>query len=436
MNFRHYKENLEKMVECVRRREVEVDVKKVVDLFTQYHAKQSEISQLRSEKNENARLLQNLSQFTEAEKGALIERGKDLREKIKAAEEEISWTENEMYGEGDKIPNDIHPAVPDTEPALLQLVGTPPNFDFTPKDHLEIGAELDLFDFETAGDVVGGKFYYSKNEVALLELALVNWATHYMTQKGFTPLLTPDLVHTRFAEACGFRPRSPSGQMYRIMDHDACLIGTSEIPLAALYNGKLFRPGASAKENFPIKLVAFSHCFRVEAGHRGRLSRGMYRVHQFSKVEMFLISRPEESDELHQYLLNLQIEILKELGLHFRVLDMPANDLGASAYRKFDIEAWFPSHNDYGEVTSCSNCTDYQARRLNMRTKTKVTDKDGKVGEVSQYVHTLNGTALAVPRIIMAILENFQTKEGLIKIPKPLVPFMNGMEWIGKMKRD
>jgi len=211
--------------------------------------------------------------------------------------------------------------------------------------------------------------------------------------------------------------------MYNIANSDLCLVGTAEIPLAALYYNTII-----PKEKLPIRMCAYGHCFRAETGGSGASSKGLYRVHQFSKVEMFVVSEPSQSAVLHEELLEIEVEILKELGLHFRVLDMPATDLGAPAYRKFDIEAWMPFREGFGEVTSASNCTDYQSRRLNIRCS-------NPTGQNNQYVHTLNATAAAIPRLTLAILENLQDVNGDISIPKVLVPFMGKTHISNKQRR-
>eukprot|EP01125_Pyxidicula_operculata_P020485 TRINITY_DN7583_c0_g1_i1.p1 TRINITY_DN7583_c0_g1~~TRINITY_DN7583_c0_g1_i1.p1 ORF type:complete len:472 (+),score=89.16 TRINITY_DN7583_c0_g1_i1:166-1581(+) len=421
LNFKHFRENVESIKQNIKERGADADIEKVVDLHHRYLSKDNEVSLLRKRRNEISDRLK--GKVSNEERASLVEEAKNVKNKLKDDENEVSNLYNEMFEEGVKIPNDSHPDSPVDNFNVVKLVGAPPMFDFPTKDHMEIGEMMDLFDFETGSQIAGGKFYYTKNDAVLLELALVNWAVQEVRSRGFTPILTPDVVHSKYSEACGFRPRSPAAQIYSIENHDLCLIGTSEISTAALYFDKLFNPTEAT--SFPHKYVAFSHCFRAETGHRGRLSRGLYRVHQFSKVEMFMFCLPEDSERLHEEILQIEIDLLTKLGLHFRVLDMPKNELGGPAYRKYDIEAWFPSRNDFGEVTSCSNCTDYQSRRLNIRIK-------GENGEQSKFLHTLNGTALAVPRIIMAILENFQNSDHSVTVPSVLVPFMGGIQKLEK----
>ena len=286
------------------------------------------------------------------------------------------------------------------------------------KDHVRLGKEYKLLEQEGGSQVSGPNFYFFANEAALLELALVNWATLFVASKGFTPILTPDVAKNHIIEACGFAPRgsNTTSQVYNIEGTDTSLVATAEITLAGLYYDRIL----SIKET-PVKLVGFSHCFRPEVGS-GQYSRGIYRLHQFSKVEMFAISTPEKSEEMHSELLDVQKQVCDALGLSCRVVDMASGDLGAPAYRKFDVEAFMPSRGGYGEISSTSNCTDFQSRRLEIRYQKAV-------GQ-NVYTHTLNGTALAVPRVLIAILENNLRSDGSIDIPNCLVPFMGGIDKI------
>ena len=373
---------------------------------------------LRQERNENSQKMK--GPMSPEERGPLIERGKELKESIATLEERLGQIQADLDREVRNIPNMTHPDVPvggEDDAREIESVGTPPAFDFEPQDHLEIGECLNLIDFETAAEVTGGKFYYLKNDAALLELALVNYAMGVIARRGYQPHLTPDLARPAILDAIGFNPRGEESQVYNIEGHDLCLIGTAEITLGGTLAGKILQ----GKE-LPVRLGGFSHCFRTEAGTHGRESRGLYRVHQFSKVEMFAFCTPENSEEIHNEMLEIEREIYSGLELPFRVVDIATGDLGAPAYRKYDIEAWMPSRGAYGEVTSTSNCTDYQSRRLNIRYR----DEEGK----PQFVHTLNGTAVAVPRAIIAILENHQNQDGTVTVPEVLRPFL-GKDRIG-----
>lgn len=407
------------------RKHQDCDLNLLRSLYTKHFDLVGQLKAIQKERNALADKLSN-PQLPKQERQAFIERGKEVREAMRKVEEEADAVQAMLTHEALKLPNDTHPDAPLEEQAVLKMIGTRPTFNFQTRTHEEIAELWDLIDFETASKVSGGKFHYLKNEAAELELALVMWAMRLLREKGFTPILTPDIIRPAFAEAAGFRPKSEASQIYEISSHDMCLIGTSEITLAGLHHDKIFFPNELSQ--LPIKYAGFSHCFRAEVPHRGKMSRGLYRVHQFSKVEMFVVSLPEHSDAMHQELLDIQTDIVSSLGLHARVLDMPSHDLGASAYRKFDIEAWLPSREDFGEVTSGSNCTDFQSRRLNIRFK-----RDG--ASSTDFLHTLNATAVATPRLIMAILENFQLEDGRVKIPDVLVPYMGGRTHIGSEMR-
>ncbi|KAH7291013.1 hypothetical protein KP509_30G073100 [Ceratopteris richardii] len=309
-----------------------------------------------------------------------------------------------------------------------KMVGSKREFDFPVKNHVELGESLELMDFEAAAEVSGTKFYYLKNEGMLLELALVNWALSELVKRGFVPYSTPDLVRSSVIEKCGFQPRGSNTQVYSVEGTDLCLAGTAEILLGGLYMDQIL-----SEKQLPLKLVAFSHCFRTEAGAAGSATRGLYRVHQFSKLEMFVICKPEDSERFHEELISIEEELFSSLGLHFKILDMPTEDLGAPAYRKYDFEAWMPGLDRYGEISSASNCTDYQSRRLSIRYRPTddIILPTGKKGKAPlQFAHTLNATAVAVPRMIVSILENFQQSDGSILIPKVLQPYMSGRELI------
>ncbi|KAL6758122.1 Seryl-tRNA synthetase [Haematococcus lacustris] len=370
----------------------------------------------------------------------LIHRGQQLKEQLAELEAKLVQVEWAMQYEAQRIPNLTHPDVPlggEECAAVLATVGHAPSFSESnpPKDHVMLAEALDLVDFDAAAEVSGQKFYYLRNAGALLELALVNWAMSRVVARGFTPIMTPDLVKETVLEKCGFQPRGEGTQVYSVEDSPLCLTGTAEVPLGGLYMDKVLR-----EAELPIRMVAYGHCFRTEAGAAGAAGKGLYRVHQFSKVEMFVLSTPEQSNALHEELRTIETELFAELGLHFKVLDMPTHDLGAPAFRKYDIEAWMPGLNRYGEISSTSNCTDYQSRRLNIRyrpsaaSKADASDKGSTAVKLQQgrteFVHTLNGTACAVPRMIVAILENYQQPDGSVVVPEVLRPFMGGLELI------
>lgn len=321
-----------------------------------------------------------------------------------------------------QFPNMHDPKTPigksDKENVVVRKVGEPTKFDFAHKDHLTLGKELEILDFEGGSKVAGSQFYYLKNDAVLLEFGLIQYGLNFLAKKGFTPVLTPDMAKSRFYLGTGYAPRGDEAQTYEIKDEDLGLIATAEVTMAGLYADEII-----PYEKLPLKFAAISHCFRREAGAYGKYSKGLYRVHQFSKLEMFVYCLPEQSQQIHEELLAIEEEIAQSLDIPYQVVEMCTGDLGGMAARKFDIEAWMPGRNDYGEVTSTSNCTDYQARNLNIRYR----NQDGKV----DFLHMLNGTAIVMSRFPIAIMENFQQADGRIKVPKALVPFV-GKEYLSK----
>jgi seryl-tRNA synthetase len=355
------------------------------------------------------------------QRDTLIQEGKKLKEQIAALEAPLKQVEADLRAVLMTIPNMTHPDAPvgttaeDNE--VLRKWGEPRRFDFPIKDHIALCEALDLADFEAGSAVAGQKFYFLKNEAVLLELALVQYAMTTLQREGYTPIITPDLARVDVLEGIGFIPRGPETQIYSIADSDLCLIATAEITLGGMHRGKIL----DAK-HLPQKYVGLSHCFRTEAGAPGRDQRGLFRVHQFTKVEMFVFCLPGQSDAIHQELLAIEEKIFQGLGLPYQVIDTCIGDLGGPAYRKYDLEAWMPGRGkggEYAEVTSTSNCTDYQARRLDIRYK-----EPGQKG--THPVHTLNGTAVATTRAIVAILENYQQADGSVVVPEVLRP------WVGK----
>jgi seryl-tRNA synthetase len=303
---------------------------------------------------------------------------------------------------------------------IVRKVGEPRSFDFPAKDHVALAEALDLVDFEAGAAVTGKKFYFLKNEGTLLELALVQYAMSTIVGAGFTPVITPDLARVEVLEGIGFIPRDPDPekrQIYSVEGTDLCLVATAEITLGGMHRDQILD-----EARLPIKYAGLSHCFRTEAGAPGRDTRGLYRVHQFTKVEMFAFTLPDQSEAIHQEMLALEEKVFQGLGLPYLVIDTCTGDLGGPAYRKYDLEAWMPGRGEkgeYGEVTSTSNCTDFQARRLNIRSKSH-----GQKG--TRFVHTLNGTAVACTRALLSVLENYQQADGSVTIPEVLRP------WVGK----
>jgi len=397
--------------ENIRRRKAGGSAQRVAQLYADYVHQKEQLLRIQERRNAIAR------EGAAAQSTELQAKGKALKEELADAEQRVSSLYVQLEAEAARIPNSTHPDAPvggEEQARVLKLVGEKPHFSFAARDHIQIGRELDLFDWEGGANVAGSQFTVLKNEAALLELALVNWSMQRLVAKGFVPVLAPDLVQSAISEGCGFQPRDreETSQTYHIQHSSLCLAATAEIPCAGLVANRLLSPA-----ELPLKLVAFGHAFRTEAGAAGAATRGLYRIHQFSKVEMFVACAPQSSEGIHQELMDLQIQLFSELGLHFRVLDMPTEDLGASAYRKVDIEAWMPGRNAYGEISSASNCTDYQSRRLNVRFK-------DKAAKQTVFVHTLNGTGCAVPRVLLALLENGQRADGSVSLPACLEPFL------------
>jgi len=351
--------------------------------------------------------------------------GKQLKERDAELEQALARTRDEVLRLQLLVPNMTHPAAPigrtEDDNRQLRVHGAPPKFAWKALDHLELAARHDLIDFESAAKVAGQKFYFLKNELVLLEQALVRFALDLLRRKGYTLFQTPDLARAEVAAGLGFNPRGAETNIYSIADSDLVLVGTAEITLGGLHQNEIL-----AGESLPRRYCGVSHCFRVEGGAHGRASRGLYRVHQFTKVEMFAITRPEASEAMHEELVGIEEEIYRALEVPFRVVDVCTGDLGAPAYRKFDLEAWMICRGEgggWGEITSTSNCTDYQARRLAVRFRDGESDRP-------RFVHMLNGTAVALSRAPIAILENHQQADGSIAIPAALRPY-TGFDRIG-----
>jgi seryl-tRNA synthetase len=411
---------------CVDRNvteEVLDDFDKVVELEGQRKALLQEVESVRRRQNEVA---QATGKEKDAERRAeLIAEGKRLKAEVADSEETLRRLEDEVEARLRHIPNLTHPDAPvgqtEDDSRELRKVGTPRVFDFPVRDHVEIGKALDLIDFEAGSRVVGHGFYYLKNDAVLLDLALQQYAIMALVRRGYTPVITPDLARNTVLEGIGFSPRGNETQVYSIENSDLSLVGTAEITLGGLHADDILD-----EEQLPIRYVGLSHCFRTEAGAAGKASKGLYRVHQFTKVEMFAFTTPEASGAAHLEMLAIEEELFTGLGIPYRVLDIASGDLGGPAYRKFDLEAWMPGRGEageYGEVTSTSDCTDYQSRRLGIRYRPA-----GQKG--TRFVHTLNGTAIALSRALIAVIENYQRADGLIDVPTALRPFM-GKDVIG-----
>jgi len=349
-----------------------------------------------------------------------IVEGRKLKKELKGEEEKLSQASEKFEALMLKIPNPSAPDVKVGKPEdneILRQVGKPKNFVFAVRDHLEIGQLTDTIDTDRGAKVAQSGFYYIKNEAALLEFALVQYVMNKLAKKGFVPMITPNAVKERNMVGCGFQARSDKErQVYHIEGEDLDLIATAEITLVGQHTDETIED-----KDLPKKYVGYSYCYRYERGSYGKDVRGILRVHEFRKVEMVIFCDPKESDQWHEKLLGIEEEIWKELKIPYQVVKMATGDLGNAASRKFDIEAWMPSQNKYREVTSTSNTTDFQARRLNIKMK-----KNGK----NEFLHTLNGTVLALGRTIIAIYENFQNEDGSVNIPIVLQKWMAGTKII------
>ncbi|MEE1212833.1 MAG: serine--tRNA ligase [Treponema sp.] len=426
LDYKFIKDNLAAVKENIKNRNMTADADIVVELYDKRTALVTKQQELQTKRNENAKSMK--QKLDDAKRAELIEAGKKIKEEVAKVDAELAEIEVKLEEAARQIPNMIHPDAPigklDTENLEVKKVGTPRKFDFEPKDHVQIAEELDLLDFDRGTKVSGPKFYYLKNEAVFLEQALIQYALNTLRKHGFELFITPDVAREEVLKGIGFNPRGNESNVYAIEEEGTCLVATAEITLGGYHSGEILD-----KAKLPLLYGGLSHCFRREAGAAGQFSKGLYRVHQFDKVEMFVYSTPEQSDELHHKLREIEEEIFEGLGLPFHVVDTCSGDLGAPAYRKWDLEAWMPGRNggEYGEVTSTSNCTDYQARRLNIKYK----DDDGK----NKYVHTLNGTAIAVGRAMLAILENYQNEDGSVTIPPVLVPFCGFDKIVPKAKK-
>ena len=395
-----------------------------VDRVVAFESERRDIVQNRSEtaarKNE---ISKQFAKATPEERQALKQQSTALDKEIGVLDDRLKLVEDDLLANLILIPNLTHPDAPVGSDAAANRViaeyGTKPAFDFKPRDHVALCEALDLADFEAGTRVAGQKFYFLKNEGALLEMALVQYAMQTVVKRGYTPVITPDLARVDVLEGIGFLPRDSveTRQVYTVADTDLCLIATAEITLGGMHKDQIFD-----EADLPRRYVGLSHCFRTEAGAAGRDTRGLYRVHQFTKVEMFAFCTPDQSEAIHLEIKEIEEEIFKGLGLAFHVIDTCTGDLGGPAYRKYDLEAWMPgrgTNGDYGEVTSTSNCTDYQARRLGVRYR-------GTNFKGTRFVHTLNGTAVACTRAIVGVLEHYQQADGSVVIPDVL------RAWVGK----
>ena len=410
------KNDLETLKLNISRRNLNVDIDFLINLNEERKKLRFEAEQKRSEQKEIGK---EIATADDKSKENLLSQASNISNEVKSLFEKVDQKDEEFFNNWVKIPNIISETSPDgksdSDNLEIKKIGNIKEMK-NPRDHLEIASKLNLIDVEKASEVSGSRFAYLFGDLVKIEFNLVSWALNKLSDKGFTPTVPPVLVRENALYGTGFFP-DDAEQVYEIPNDDLFLVGTSEVPLAALHTNEILNI-----KNLPLRYAGFSTCFRREAGTYGKDTTGIFRVHQFDKVEMFSFCDPVKSKEEHEFILSVEEELLQALEIPYRVVDVCAGDLGASAAKKFDIEAWIPSQNTYREVTSCSNTTDYQARRLNIRAKDE--------GSTS-VLHTLNGTAIAVGRILIALIENNQNTDGSVVFSDKLAEII-GVEQLGK----
>lgn len=403
------RENQNQVKESIRRRGLNVDIDHLLKIDNKRRELIKQVESLRAEKNK-------ISKQQTADSRQL---GREVKKKLNELEPLLKKTQEEWEDILMQVPNLLHSDVPDgkddTENVEVRSFGGKPEYDFEPKGHDELGKNLDLIDVEKGAEVAGAGFYYLKNEAVLLEFALIQYGLKTLQNAGFAPVVTPEVVRGKAAEGAGFIPRREEPDIYKVEGEDLYLVATAEMPLTAYHMNEILK-----KEELPKSYVGFSSCFRKEAGAYGKHKKGIFRVHEFDKLEMYKFTLPEQSENAFAEMVGLEEKIYQGLKIPYRVVNICTGDMSAPAYVKYDLEYWSPSEKVYHEITSCSNCTDFQARRLNIRY--------GKDDGSSEFVHTLNGTAIAIGRTLIAILENYQQKDGSVVIPEVL------REYVGKEK--
>src|SRR5918998_4597296 len=364
LDLKYIRENARAVEENCRNRGVEAEVGLVVELADRRSALIQESNELKQRQNQLARSIGR--EREEEPRASLIEESRAMKERLPSKETELHEVEERLRDEQAKIPNMTHPDSPigkdDTENVEIRRWGEIPDFSFEPKDHVELGEHLGIIDFDAGAKTTGTKFYFLRGDAVLLELGLIRYAMDIIMEHGYQPTITPDLARDRMLVGTGFIPRGSETQIYSVEGTDLSMIATAEITLAGQHADEIIE-----ERDLPLRYAGLSHCFRTEAGSHGRASRGLYRVHQFTKVEMFAFTAPEDSEAVHGEMVEIEERIFQGLGLPYRVVDICTGDLGGAAYRKYDLEAWMPGRDDFGEVTSTSNTTDYQARRLAIR---------------------------------------------------------------------
>lgn len=409
LDVKFIREHQAEVERSTREKGYKVDIQEILSLDDKRRKELAEVEELRQKRNEVAAQMKGGKPEL-----ALIEQGKKIKTELAAKEAKLAQSEEKVNALVRQVPNIIFDDVPlGGEEDSIEVRKWGENHT-TGVDHLDYAVSRDWLDFERGAKVAGAKFYYLKGDLALLENALLQYGLSKIQQHGFTFMTVPDLVSSRVLEGCGFNPRtSEQSDEYFIEGEDLALIATAEMPLTGYHMDEILQA-----DQLPLFYAGYSACFRKEAGAYGKYTRGLFRVHQFNKLEMYVFCLPEQSAAAHEKILAIEEEILQELGVPYRVVNIAAGDLGAPAAKKYDIEYWSPANQKYQEITSCSNCTDFQARAVNCR----VRKKDGSL----EYVHTLNGTAIPLARALVMLIENFAQPGGKLQVPEVLRPYLGG----------
>lgn len=417
LDLRALRDHPDRFREALARRspEAAADVDRALEADRRWRELTRQVEELRAEQNRGSKAV---GAATGEERDRLIASLRDVSARLAGLEPELAVVEEELRAILVRMPNPPHPSVPvgetDEENEVVRTTGEPPSFPFQPRDHVDLGEALGIIDLERAARTSGARFAYLLGSAVWVQWAVVRYCLDKLTAKGFVPVVPPVLVREEAMFGTGFLP-ADEAQIYVTREDELYLVGTSEVSLASFHQGEILEP-----ERLPARYMGYSTCFRREAGAYGKDLRGIFRTHQFDKVEMFSFTEPEASWDEHEFLLSCQEEIVSGLGLSYRVVNVCTGELGASAAKKYDIEVWLPGQGRYREVTSCSNCTDFQARRLECRVRYPGGNRPA---------HTLNGTAAAVGRTLIALLENFQREDGSVTLPEPLQQYLPPDRW-------
>ncbi len=412
LDIRYIREYADRVQESAKNKGYDdVSIARLLDTDEQRRQLQQQVDELRTRRNEIAGQMKGGKPAPE-----LIEQGRALKEELAKLESDLRDIEADFQAQMDAVPNITLDDVPlggESDSVEIKAWGDKRQ---SAEDHLDFATGRGWLDFERGAKVAGTKFYYIKGDLMLLENAIYQYALNLLISKGFTPMTVPHMVSGRVARGSGFAPKSDKeSNEYFIDGEDVMLIGTAEAPLTGFHADEIID-----EKNLPLLYAGYSPCYRKEAGAAGKFSRGLFRVHQFNKLEMYIFCTPEQSVQMHEKILSIEEEIWQNLGVPYHVVNIAAGDLGAPAAKKYDIEYWSPVDNQYRELTSCSNCTDFQARNLNIR----VRRSDGSL----QVLHTLNGTAVSLARSLVAIIENYQTDDGKLRVPEVLRPYLGNRE--------